>query len=84
MSITMSIDAATRAILDNQAELLKCIESIDTTLGLMGHLLKVVEVSQEQYQEAKTELSLLKARRDYLKTQGDICRKIRELKSNIQ
>ena len=82
--ISMSVDGATKMILTSQAELLNCMEKMEVTLALMEHLQKTIVVAQEQYAMAKTDLAVLKIEKQHLTTNIEICRKIRDLKTNIQ
>lgn len=83
MSITMSLDEATKAVLQTQAELLQCMEAMEVELGLMEHLQKTMEAAQEQYEKAKSDLVLLKVRKVYLKSKMDIVTNIRNYKSKM-
>lgn len=79
----MSIDEATKAVLQTQAELLHCMEAMEVELGLMEHLQKTIESAQQQYEKAKSDLVLLKVRKVYLKTKLDIVTNIRNFKSKM-
>lgn len=81
--ISMSIDDATKMILKSQAQLMQCMEKMEVTLGLMEYQQKIIVVSQSQYASSKSDLAILKLEKEHLVAKIEVCRKIRELKSNI-
>jgi len=81
--ISMSIDDATKMILKSQAQLLQCMITMETTLGLMEYQQRMIAVSQTQYANAKSELAVLKVEKQHLTTNIEICKKIRDLKSDV-
>ena len=81
--ISMSIDDATKMILKSQAQLLQCMTTMETTLAVIEHLQNSIIVYQGQYAVAKSELAVLKVEKQHLTTNIEICKKIRDLKSNI-
>ena len=81
--ISMSIDDATKMIIKSQAELLKCMNAMETKLAVMEHLQNSIVVYQGQYAVAKSEFAVLKIEKEHLATNIEVCKKIRSMKSDM-
>ena len=81
--IDMTVDEATDMIIKTQNEMMTCLEQMDAMMDHMEHQHRVIEAAQESFKRAKSNLAILKAHKERLKTKVEMCRKIREVKSNI-
>ena len=81
--IDMTVEEATDMIIKTQNEMMTCLEQMDSMMDHMEHQHRVIEAAQDSFKKAKSNLAILKAHKERLKTKVEMCRKIREVKSKM-
>ena len=79
----MTVEELTEMILKTQNEMMTCLESMDAMMDHMEFQHKIIEVAEDGFKKAKNGLAVLKAHKERLKVKVEVCKKIREVKSNI-